>query len=104
MNGTHAMNQPCICILAEDNREPAPECELPTANSPGCGHWRERTLRRLEAWIEEREGLIAEIDRRIEEKVAAAQRDRSGAAIVEVRSWNTFDPSRRAARNGAIKH
>jgi hypothetical protein len=101
-SGTRAMNEPCICILAEENREPAPECELPTANSPGCGHWREKTLRRLEAWIEEREGLIAEIDRRIQEE-AAALRDRRGGAIIDMRSWNNFDPSRRAARNGAIK-
>jgi len=66
------MNQPCICILAEENREPAPECELPKADSPGCGHWRETTLRRLEAWIEERERLIAEIERRIEQETIAS--------------------------------
>jgi len=94
------MNGLCISILAEENREPAPECELPTAASPGGDHWRETTLRLLEAWIEERERLIAEIERRIQEK-AAAQRDRRGATIIDIRLLNNFDLS--PARNGAIK-
>ena len=66
------MNGLCISILAEENREPAPESELPTAASLGGDHWRETTLRRLEAWIEEREGLIAEIERRIEQETIAS--------------------------------
>ena len=36
--------------------------------------WRERTLRRLEAWIEEEERLIAEIERRVSEAETAAGR------------------------------
>ncbi len=43
--------------------EPAP---------PEPEDWRETTLRRLEAWIEEREKLIAEIERRIAQETVTA--------------------------------
>jgi hypothetical protein len=49
--------------LESGSLEPAP---------PEPEDWQETTLRRLEAWIEEREKLIAEIERRIEEETVTA--------------------------------
>jgi hypothetical protein len=49
-----------------------PDCEPEEGSAPAEAalpepeDWQEATLRRLEAWIEEREGLLAELERRIE--------------------------------------
>ena len=51
--------------------EPEPECDPAGEASPREEDWREATLKRLEAWIEERERLIAEIERRIKEVAKA---------------------------------
>ena len=56
-----------ICCAPAETQEPEPECD-PADASPWEEDWREATLKRLEAWIEEREKLIAEIERRIEEE------------------------------------
>jgi hypothetical protein len=58
-----AMAEEGSCSLSEQEREP---------ESPWSDDWREATLRRLEAWIEERERLIEEFERRIEEEANAA--------------------------------
>jgi hypothetical protein len=59
-----------ICSAPADEREP--ECDPADEASPWEEDWREATLKRLEGWIEERERLIAEIERRIEEEANAA--------------------------------
>ncbi len=58
-------------LLAE-MQEPEPGCDPADEPSPWEADWQEATLRRLEAWIEERERLIADIERRIEEATSAA--------------------------------
>ncbi|HKN27560.1 MAG TPA: hypothetical protein VJY34_06590 [Roseiarcus sp.] len=58
------------CSLPAEEREPEPECDPADQASPWEEDWREATLKRLDAWIEERERLIAEIERRIEEEEA----------------------------------
>jgi hypothetical protein len=77
------MNAPYICIVVEENGEPAPECEPPTMTSPGCDHWRETTLQRLEEWIDERERLIAAIEMRIQDETLAAVQEAGGSTITE---------------------
>jgi hypothetical protein len=59
------------CSLPAQKRAPEPGCSLEAA-SPSPDDWREATLKRLEAWIEERERLIAEFERRIENAANAA--------------------------------
>lgn len=49
-----------------------PECGPQDGSSPLEDDWMEATLRRLEAWIAEREELIAEIERRIETDTSPA--------------------------------
>ncbi|HZZ61025.1 MAG TPA: hypothetical protein VFE63_07610 [Roseiarcus sp.] len=49
-----------------------PECGSPDESSPLPDDWREATLSRLEAWIAEREELIAELERRIEAETRPA--------------------------------
>ena len=61
-----------ICSAPADEREPETECDPADEASPWEEDWREATLKRLEGWIEERERLIAEIERRIEEEANAA--------------------------------
>jgi hypothetical protein len=46
--------------------EPEDESAPPEAAPPAPEDWQEATLRRLEAWVEERERLLAELERRIE--------------------------------------
>lgn len=90
------MNASCICTSAEENGEPASECELPTMTSSGCRHWRETTLLQLEAWIEEREKLIARIEMRIREEMFSAgeEGDRwTGAEIIPFKA-STVSPRR----------
>jgi hypothetical protein len=55
-----------------ETRETELECDPADEASPREEDWREATLRRLEGWIEERERLIAEIERRIEEEANGA--------------------------------
>ena len=52
--------------------EAEPDSELLASGPPEPEDWQETTLKRLEAWIEEREKLIEEIERRLEEEIAAA--------------------------------
>jgi len=55
---------------AAPGREPQqefPACEAPGRAEPWPDDWREATLLRLEAWVEERERLIDELERRIAE-------------------------------------
>jgi hypothetical protein len=49
-----------------------PECGPQNESSPLPEDWTQTTLRRLEAWVAERERLIAEIERRIEEGTSPA--------------------------------
>ena len=63
------MGEVGICLAPAGKRKP--EC-LPEAATSWPYDWREATLARLEAWIEERERLIAELERRIEEEATAA--------------------------------
>lgn len=63
------MGEVGICLAPAGERET--EC-LPEAAASWPDDWREATLARLEGWIEERERLIAELERRIEEKATAA--------------------------------
>jgi hypothetical protein len=49
-----------------------PEGGPPDGSSPTPEDWTETTLRRLEAWVAERERLIAEIERRMEEETSPA--------------------------------
>jgi hypothetical protein len=58
---------------AAPEREPQPEfsaCEAPDAAESWPDDWRETTLLRLEAWVEERERLIDELERRIDAGLA----------------------------------
>jgi hypothetical protein len=57
-----------ICSLPAEEREAEPERDPADEASPWEEDWREATLKRLDAWIEERERLIAEIERRIEKE------------------------------------
>jgi hypothetical protein len=50
--------------------KPEPRTPALSEPPPEPAGWREATLRRLEAWIEEREQLIVDIDRRISEALA----------------------------------
>ncbi len=59
-----------IVIDAPDS-EQEPEFGLLDPAAPELEDWQETTLRRLEAWIEEREKIVAEIERRIEEELSA---------------------------------
>ena len=65
------MAEEAICVDAKE-QEPEPECDAVIKTSPPEQDWQEATLTRLEAWIEERESLIAEIERRIAEESSAA--------------------------------
>jgi hypothetical protein len=58
--------------LPAGKEEPEPDSGPPDAASPSPDDWREATLKRLEAWIEERERLIAEFEKRIGEEPNAA--------------------------------
>ncbi len=58
--------------LSTETPELEPECGRRNESSPLPDDWREATLSRLEAWIEERESLIAEFERRIEAEASAA--------------------------------
>ena len=59
------MDECAICpIDAIDDEIEHESVPLETA-MPEPEDWQETTLRRLEAWIEERERLIAEIERRV---------------------------------------
>jgi hypothetical protein len=69
--GGKSMAEEAICV-DEKEQEPEQECDAPNEASPGKEDWQEATLMRLEAWIEERERLIDEIERRIAEESNAA--------------------------------
>jgi hypothetical protein len=49
-----------------------PECGPADESPPLEEDWMEATLRQLEAWIAEREELIAELERRIEAETSPA--------------------------------
>jgi hypothetical protein len=65
------MAEEAICVNAKE-QEPDTACDAVDQASPPEQDWQEATLTRLEAWIEERERLIAEIERRIAEESSAA--------------------------------
>ena len=64
------MTQTLICSAPAEKQEP--KFDPADDASPWEEDWREATLKRLEGWIEERERLIAEIEKRIEEEAAVA--------------------------------
>ena len=98
---TSPMTELCICSLLEGSGAPAPACGPPTVDSPGCGHWRETTLRRLEAWIEEREQIIA----RIETRLAAEGLSAGGrpASTPPVSLWPSGRPARPSETGAATQ-
>ncbi len=81
------------CSLSEETPELEPEDEAPDMASPWEEDWRETTLRRLEGWIEEREMLIAEFERRIREEEALL------APACPAPAW--AEAAGETARNGA---
>jgi hypothetical protein len=64
------MTETLKCSAPAEKQEP--KCDPADDASPWEEDWREATLKRLEGWIEERERLIAEIEKRIEEEAAVA--------------------------------
>ncbi len=59
-----------VCSIDANDDEPDEEFDLPDLARGGAEDWQETTLKRLEAWIEERERMIAEVERRIAQEVA----------------------------------
>lgn len=59
-----------VCSIDAHDDEPDEEFDLPDLAPAEPEDWQETTLKRLEAWIEERERMIAEVERRIAQEVA----------------------------------
>ena len=66
------MDESITTSLDAPDREPEEDSGPPEAARPEPEDWQEATLRRLEAWIEERERLLAELERRIEAQAHTA--------------------------------
>ncbi len=75
-----------------------PAYDAPDAAEPWSEDWREATLLRLEAWVEERERLIDELERRIDEGPANVVLHPSAFACVEPAD----PPSRRESAGNVI--
>ena len=66
------MDEGAICPIDAIDEEIEHELTLLETVTPEPEDWQETTLRRLEAWIEERERLIAELERRIGSEATTA--------------------------------
>ena len=64
------MDEYAICPIDEIDHEIEQDLVPLETATPEPEDWQETTLRRLEAWIEERERMIAEVERRISQEVA----------------------------------
>ena len=66
------MDESVPISLDPQDGEPEEDSGPPEAAPQEPEDWQEATLRRLEAWIEERERLLAELERRIEAQAHTA--------------------------------
>ncbi len=64
------MDECKVCSIDANDGEPDEEFDLPDLAPAEPEDWQETTLKRLEAWIEERERMIAEVERRIAQELA----------------------------------
>ncbi len=77
-------------LMSAPGSEPqlaSPASDAPGAAEPLPDDWREATLLRLEAWVEERERLIDDLERRIEERAATVALPPSAFSSAELADW-----------------